>query len=116
MNSMSAGNTRLVYSTEKAILRKERPAEKDLPADLRTTQQKVIIRLDRKGRGGKSVTIIEGLQMPQQEKEALLKRLKADIGTGGTVKDRVLEIQGDHCGTIMAALEKLGYRPKRSGG
>jgi len=116
MNIMSAGNTRLVYSTEKAMPRKETPAEKDLPADLGTVQQKVIVRLDRKGRGGKSVTIIEGLQMPQQKKEALLKQLKTDIGTGGTIKDRFLEIQGDHCKAIMAALEKLGYRPKRSGG
>jgi len=115
MNIMSAGNTRLVYSTEKAMPRKETPAEKDLPADLGTGQQKVIVRLERKGRGGKSVTVIEGLQLPEQNKETLLKQLKADLGAGGTVKDRVLEIQGDHCGTIMAALEKLGFRPKRSG-
>jgi translation initiation factor 1 len=113
---MSAGNTRLIYSTEKALPRKEAPAEKDLPADMQTGQQKVIVRLDRKGRGGKSVTVIEGLQMAQKAKEALLKQLKADIGTGGTLKERALELQGDHCGTIMTALEKLGYRPKRSGG
>jgi len=116
MKIMSTGNTRLIYSTEKTIPGKEMPAEENLSADLRTSRQKVIVRLDRKGRGGKSVTVIEGLQMPQQEKEALLKQLKADIGTGGAVKDRALEIQGDHCGTILAALEKLGYRPKRSGG
>lgn len=91
-------------------------AEKDLPADRQVSQQKVIIRLDRKGRGGKSVTVIEGLQMPLEKMEALLKRLKSGIGTGGTLKDGTLEIQGDHCGTVMAALEKLGYRPKRSGG
>lgn len=113
---MSAGNTRLVYSTEKTISRKVTLTEIDFPADLLTGQQRVIVRLDRKGRGGKSVTIIEGLQMPQQKKEALLKQLKTDIGTGGTIKDRFLEIQGDHCRAIMAALEKLGYRPKRSGG
>jgi len=113
---MSTVNTRLVYSTEKAISRNETPPEKDFPAELRASQQKVIVRLDRKGRGGKSVTVIEGLQMPQQETEALLKQLKATIGTGGTVKDRALELQGDHCKTIMAALEKLGYQPKRSGG
>ena len=116
MNIMSEGNTRLVYSTGKAIPGKETLAEKELPAELRASQQKVLVRLDRKGRGGKSVTVIEGLQIPQQKKEALLKRLKADIGTGGTIKDGALEVQGDHCGTIMAALEKLGYRPKRSGG
>lgn len=116
MNNMTPRNTRLVYSTEKAIPRKEAPAEKELPADQRMSGQRVIVRLDRKGRGGKSVTVVEGLQIPQQEQSALLKRLKAGIGTGGTIKDNALEIQGDHCGTIIAALERLGYRPKRSGG
>lgn len=76
----------------------------------------MIVRLDRKGRGGKSVTIIEGLQLTQPEKEALLKGLKTGIGAGGTLKEGSLEIQGDHCSTVMAALEKLGHRPKRSGG
>jgi len=116
MMIMATGNTRLVYSTEIEISRKEERAEKGLPADLRTRKQKVIVRLDRKGRGGKSVTVIEGLQMSQQDKEAMLKKLKAGVGTGGTVKEGALEIQGDHCATIMAALEKLGHRPKRSGG
>jgi len=116
MSNMAARNTRLVYSTEKAVPRKETPAKKGQSADLITSQQKVIVRLDRKGRGGKSVTVIEGLHLPQQEKGALLKQMKSAIGTGGTIKDGALEIQGDHCGTIMAALEKLGYRPKRSGG
>ncbi len=115
MEIMSTGNTRLVYSTEKEIPRKEIRSENDLPADLKTSRQRIIIRLDRKGRGGKSVTVIEGLQMLQQEQSALLKQLKATIGTGGTMKDNALEIQGDHCRTIMTALEKLGYRPKRSG-
>ncbi|MBI5633380.1 MAG: translation initiation factor [Nitrospirae bacterium] len=113
---MSSGNARLVYSTEKTVQRKETPAEKGLPADLRNSQQKVLVRLDRKGRGGKSVTVIEGLQLPQKEKEVLLKRLKTDIGTGGTIKESALELQGDHCGTIISVMEKMGYRPKRSGG
>ena len=78
-------------------------------------EQRVIIRLDRKGRGGKSVTIIEGLRMPQKKMEELLRQLKARLGTGGTIKDASLEIQGDHCGTLMAEFEKMGYRPKRSG-
>ncbi len=113
---MTTGNTKLVYSTEEAIPRKEIRSEKDRPPDLQTSRQRIIVRLDRKGRSGKSVTIIEGLQIPQQEKESLLKQLKASIGTGGTMKDNALEIQGDHCRAIMTALEKLGYRPKRSGG
>ena len=124
---MSDENSRLVYSTEEAIPRlprsrrsdekgKNKPVEKVLHTSLRPSQQKVTVRLDRKGRGGKSVTVIEGLQLPQKEREALLKQLKSKLGTGGTVKDTCLEIQGDHCDALMAALEKLGYPTKRSGG
>ncbi len=74
------------------------------------------MRLERKGRGGKSVTVIEGLRMPQKEREALLKQLKAKLGTGGTLKDTCLEIQGDHYDALMAALGNLGYPAKCSGG
>jgi len=120
-------NSRLVYSTEETIPRlprslrndekaKDNPDEKVLHTNVRPSQQKATVRLDRKGRGGKSVTVIEGLQIPQKEREALLKRLKAKLGTGGTVKDTCLEIQGDHRDALMAALEKLGYPTKRSGG
>jgi translation initiation factor 1 len=112
---MSDEKTKLVYSTDKAIPRKEKPVEKALPSSVRPSQQKVTVRLERKGRGGKSVTVIEGLQMPQKEREALLKQLKAELGTGGTVKDTTLEIQGAHCDALMASLEKMGYTPKRSG-
>ena len=108
-------NSKLVYSTDQAIPRREKPAEKTLQANLRPAQQRVTVRLDRKRRGGKSVTVIEGLQMPQKKREALLKQLKTRLGTGGTVKDTSLEIQGDHRDALMAALEKMGYIPKRSG-
>jgi translation initiation factor 1 len=47
--------------------------------------------------------------------EVLLKRLKSGLGTGGTVKDSSLEIQGDHCNAVITALANMGYRPKRSG-
>jgi translation initiation factor 1 len=101
---MSDENSKLVYSTEQAIPRlprhlrndekaKNKPVEKVLPTSLRPSQQKATVRLDRKGRGGKSVTVIEGLRMPQKEREALLKQLKAKLGTGGTVKGTCLEIQ-----------------------
>jgi len=63
---MSDENSRLVYSTEQAIPRKANPAHKDLRTNLSPAQQKVRVRLDRKGRGGKSVTVIEGLRMPQK--------------------------------------------------
>ncbi len=124
---MADKNSRLVYSTEQAIPRlprflrndkmvKKEPVKKVPHTNLRPSQQKATVRLDRKGRAGKSVTVIEGLQIPEKEREALLKQLKAKLGTGGTVKDTCLEIQGDHCDVLMAALEKLGHPTKRSGG
>jgi len=120
-------NSRLVYSTEETIPRllrslrndekaEDNPDEKVLHTNVRPSQQKATVRLDLKGRGGKSVTVIEGLQLPQKEREAILKRLKAKLGTGGTVKDTCLELQGDHRDALMEALEKLGYPTKRSGG
>jgi len=124
---MADEDSKLVYSTEWAVPRlprssrndkkpKNKPVGKVFHTSLPPLQQKVTVRLDRKGRGGKSVTVIEGLQMAQKEREALLKQLKAKLGTGGTVKGTCLEIQGDHCDALMAALEKLGYATKRSGG
>jgi translation initiation factor 1 len=113
---MADRKTKLVYSTDRAISRKEKPVEKALQAGARPAQQKVTIRLERKGRGGKSVTVIEGLQISHKEREDLLKTLKMKIGTGGTVKGTALEIQGDHRDGLLAELEKQGYNPKRSGG
>ena len=124
---MADEDSKLVYSTEWAVPRlprsfrndkkpKNKPVGEVHHTSLRPLQQKATVRIDRKGRGGKSVTVIEGLQIPQKEREALLKQLKAKLGTGGTVKDTCLEIQGDHRGALMAAMEKLGYPTKRSGG
>ncbi|MBI5205517.1 MAG: translation initiation factor [Nitrospirae bacterium] len=113
---MPEEKSKLVYSTGKFISRKERPVEDSVKPALNPSQQKVIIRLDRKQRGGKSVTVIEGLLIPAKDREALLKRLKAGLGAGGTVKSSSLEIQGDHCDALITALANMGYRPKRSGG
>ncbi len=82
---------------------------------LRTSEQRVLVRLERKGRGGKSVTVIDGLQMPQSERETLLKLLKSKLGTGGALRQSVLEIQGDHRDAVVEALQQRGYRPRRSG-
>jgi len=108
--------SKLVYSTDRVIQLKKKPVENALQASVRPMQQKVTVRLERKGRGGKSVTIIDGLQMWQKERGALLKQLKTKLGTGGTVKDASLEIQGDHRDALMAELGKMGYTAKRSGG
>ncbi len=109
-------NSKLVYSTEQAIPHKEKHADKASTVNLCTAMQRVTVRLERKKRGGKSVTAIEGIEMPQKKKDSLLKKLKGNLGTGGTVRDTSLEIQGNHCDTIISLLIRMGYKPKRSGG
>ena len=69
-----------------------------------------------KGRAGKGVTLVKGLPLGLAELTALGKQLKAACGSGGTVKDGVIEVQGDHVERVMAALTTHGYVVKRSGG
>lgn len=69
-----------------------------------------------KGRGGKTVTLVRGLALDDAALVQLGKQLKAACGSGGTVKDGVIEVQGDHVEKVMAALQKLGYKVKRAGG
>jgi translation initiation factor 1 len=119
---MPAERSTLVYSTDqKAIPLPDNHQGKKIPdevdkASTPPAQQRVTVRIDRKGRGGKAVTVIDGLQMPHRRRDEFLKHLKARLGTGGTVKGAGVEIQGDHRDALMAVLEKMGYRPKRSGG
>jgi translation initiation factor 1 len=68
------------------------------------------------GRNGKAVTVVSGLPLLPDELKALAKELKQRCGTGGTVKDGVLEIQGDHRDLIVEELARRGYDVKRSGG
>jgi translation initiation factor 1 len=71
---------------------------------------------DRKQRGGKTVTVITGVMGSEAELTALGQQLKKLCGSGGTVKDGNIEIQGDHCEKVMAKLTSLGYKVKRAGG
>lgn len=77
-----------------------------------------IVRVARetKGRGGKAVTVVRGVPLAGADLAALGKQLKAACGTGGTVKDGVIEVQGDHSERVMAALRQQGYTVKRAGG
>lgn len=116
-------NTRLVYSTDpdsevaprrtQSAKRKHKAvrAEPVLPND-------GIIRvfLERKGRGGKSVSVLRGLSGDVNKKKILLKQLKSRLGTGGSIKNGNIEIQGDHRERIVALLEKLGHKAKKAGG
>ena len=69
-----------------------------------------------KGRGGKTVTLVRGLALDADALAALGKQLRSACGSGGTVKDGVIEIQGDHCDKVMQALTQQGHKPKRVGG
>ncbi len=69
-----------------------------------------------KGRGGKSVTLIKGLALDPAALALLGKQLRTACGTGGTVKDGVIEVQGDHCEQVMSELRKHGHHAKRTGG
>lgn len=71
---------------------------------------------DRKGRGGKTVTVIDGVMGSEAELTTLAQQLKKLCGSGGTVKDGNIEIQGDHCDKVQAKLTELGYKVKRAGG
>jgi translation initiation factor 1 len=79
-------------------------------------QQQVRIQLSRKGKGGKTVTIVSGLQHSPEDLAVLAKTLKNQCGTGGTVREETIEIQGDHGGKLLGILVGLGYKAKLSGG
>ncbi|MGI6456377.1 MAG: translation initiation factor Sui1 [bacterium] len=114
-------NSRLVYSTEeenfcpkcgKSISRctcnqKPSPARGD-----------GIVRVGRqtKGRRGRGMTMITGISLPEDEILQLAKQLKQKCGSGGTVRDGIIEIQGDHRDEIIAELQQKGFTVKRSGG
>ncbi len=76
----------------------------------------VRVRRETGGRGGKTVTAIRGIGLAEPKLRELAGELKRLCGTGGTAKDGVIEIQGDHRDKIVAALQQRGYRVKLAGG
>ena len=76
----------------------------------------VRVRRETGGRGGKTVTAVRGVPLPADELAALGKRLRRACGAGGTCKDGVLEIQGDHVERVVAWLAQQGFTVKRAGG
>jgi translation initiation factor 1 len=76
----------------------------------------VRVRRETQGRGGKTVTTVSGVGLAEDALRELAGELKRRCGTGGSVKDYVIEIQGDHRDAVVAELEKRGYTVKRAGG
>ena len=85
--------------------------QKIIPAELTLK-----IRIEKNGRGGKSVSVL--FELPQNEKYwlGLTKKLKAHCGSGGTYKEGTIEIQGDHRDKLRSYLEKMGFSVKLAGG
>ena len=79
-------------------------------------EQTVRVQPTRGGKGGKTVTVIRGLEFDPSGLKTLLKRLKTRIGSGGTARDGLIELQGDQVEIALDLLSKEGYRPKRAGG
>jgi len=100
------------FSSASSLQRPSQPAAAAPPK----AQQRVRVQRTKAGKGGKLVTAISGVEAPEAELKALLKTLKASAGTGGTLKDGLIELQGDQVAAALDALTKAGYRPKQAGG
>lgn len=120
-----SSDKRLVYSTEHGQLgkamsgkpKKKKASARNAPAAIRNPgKQGVRIQRESKGRGGKSVCVIYGLDLPADGLKTLCKKLKAQLGCGGAVKADTIEIQGDHREKVLALLEKEGIKAKLAGG
>lgn len=118
MKSSSTGG--LVYSTESGRMCPEcrQPLAQCMCKQKAATAGDGVVRVSRqtKGRGGKSVTLVKGLALDPTALALLGKQLRTACGSGGTVKDGVIEVQGDHCELVMETLTRLGHQPKRAGG
>src|SRR5687767_15551503 len=111
-------NNKTVWSSEEGDLRKT-PSPRPSPMREREKppqQQTVYLHRESSGRGGKAVTLVKNLVLSAEDLKALAKKLKQECGTGGTIKDRVIEIQGEQREKIADILHKLGYKVKIAGG
>ena len=112
---MSKNESRTVWSSEQGDLRKnkEHPVgAKSLPP----RGQTAYLHRESSGRGGKAVTVVKNLVLSPENLKALAKKLKQECGTGGTVRDGVIEIQGEQRERIAEVLRELGYKVKIAGG
>jgi translation initiation factor 1 len=109
---MKSGS-RVVYSTTDGDLRK---APELALRERRADGDRVKVRRETAGRRGKAATTISGVPVDDAGLKALAGKLKKRCGVGGSVKDGVIEIQGDHRDVVMQVLETEGYKPVLAGG
>ena len=112
---MSPNESHTVWSSDSGDLRKK-AENKTAITSLPPGQQTAYLHRDSKGRGGKSITLIKNLVLSEADMNALAKKIKQACGVGGTVRDSVIEIQGENREKIAAVLTKLGYKVKLAGG
>ncbi len=112
---MAKNESRTVWSSEQGDLRKQQGQSRNVKS-LPPNQQTAYLHRDSKGRHGGAVTLVKNLVLSDADRKDLAKKLKQVCGSGGTVKDDVIEIQGEHREKIAAALVKMGYKVKIAGG
>lgn len=101
----------LVYSTDPGFKLPEEKLEEEQTVE--PSQQKMRIRLDTRHRAGKAVTLVEGFTGPGTDREELGKKLKSFCGTGGSVKDGDIIVQGNNREKILQWLLKNGYKQSK---
>ncbi len=107
-----------VWSSAEGDLRKT-PSPRPSPRGergLQPQQQTIYLHRESSGRGGKAVSLVKNLMLSEEDLKTLAKKLKQECGTGGTVKDGMIEIQGEHRQKIAQILQKMGYKVKIAGG
>jgi len=102
----------VVYSTNPDFTYEESGASEDVET-LTPSRQKLIVRIDRSGRAGKQVTLVDGFVGTQDDLAALGKLLKTKCGVGGTAKDSQITIQGDLRDKVTSLLQSMGYNARR---
>lgn len=112
---MNRNNARTVWSSDVGDLRKKNQNTADVKS-LPPQQQTAYLHRESSGRGGKVVSVVKNLVLSDDDLKSLAKKLKRECGTGGTVKDGVIEIQGENRQKMAVVLQKLGYKVKIAGG
>ncbi|MBR9859703.1 translation initiation factor [bacterium] len=100
-----------VYSTDPDYEPESEPEEVE---EVEPGDQKLFVRKEKKGRGGKTVTVIEGFEGPLQSLEDLARDIKQHCGTGGSVKEENIIIQGDRAEQIVKFLTSRGFYAKKT--